>query len=328
MLLLPLQPKRPTKDKDARSLRACVVQTVTPTISDFQEVTDLELNESGIRQKHRLHLSAALETVKRMLVLRETHKGNNGKLDWLIFPELAVHPKDVHAHLIPFARAYKTIILAGITYEKILVGDTLVNSALWIIPEWSEENGLQTVIRRQGKKHLAPNEQVFRTSNGKNRIREFRPCQWLIEYPWSNASKDKPLRLAAVVCYDATNTALAHDLKHKSDVLAIPALNKDVKTFDHMAEAFQYHMFQVVIVVNNGEYGGSNAYWPSKDPHIRRIFHTHGQLQSTISFLDIDDISDYQNRKLIPQPSKDNENAGNTSNWKHPPAGLEGVVES
>lgn len=323
MLLLPLQPKRPIEDKDTRTLRACVVQTVTPKIDDF-EATDLELNESKIRQKHRRHLSAALEAVKRMLVLRETHKGNDGKLDWLILPELAVHPKDVHTHLIPFAKAYKTIILAGITYEKILVEDTedtLVNSALWIIPECSKENGLQIVIRRQGKKHLAPDEQVFKTSNGKNRIQEFRPCQWLIEYPWSNDSKANPLRLTAAVCYDATDIALAQDLKHKSDVLAIPSLNKDVKTFDNMAMALHYHMFQVVIVVNNGEYGGSNAYWPSKDPHIRQIFHTHGQPQATISFLDIDDISDYQNRKLIQQPSKDNESVDSTSNnWKYPPA--------
>lgn len=327
-LLLPLQPKRPTNDKDVRSLRACVIQTVTPTVSDFQEATDLELNESGIRQKHRRHLSAALEAVKRMLVLRETHKGNNGKLDWLIFPELAVHPKDVRTHLIPFARAYKTIILAGITYEKILVGDTLINSALWIIPECSEENGLQIVIRRQGKKHLALNEQAFKTSNGEDKIRGFRPCQWLIEYPWSNASKDNPLRLTAAVCYDGTDLALAEDLRHKSDVLAIPALNKDGKTFDNMTETFQHHMFQVVIVVNNGEYGGSNAYWPNSDSHIRRIFHTHGQLQATISFLDIDDISDYQSRTQIPQSSKDNESTGNTSNWKHPPAGLKGISES
>ena len=44
-------------------------------------------------------------------------------------------------------------------------------------------------------------------------------------------------------------------------ILAIPALNKDVKTFDQMALALHYHMFQLVIVANSGQYVGSNAYW-------------------------------------------------------------------
>ena len=106
-------------------------------------------------RKHRNHLSAALAAVERMLALRETHKGSEGRLDWLILPELAVHPKDVRTHLVPFARAHRAIILAGLTYEEILAGQPLVNSALWVIPEWSDAYGLQIRTRRQGKAHLA-----------------------------------------------------------------------------------------------------------------------------------------------------------------------------
>ena len=78
-----------------------------------------------------------------MLALRETHKGREGRLDWLILPELAVHPKDARTHLVPFARAHKAIILTGLTFEEILAGQPLVNSALWVIPEWSDTYGLQ-----------------------------------------------------------------------------------------------------------------------------------------------------------------------------------------
>ena len=73
------------------------------------------------------------------------------------------------------------------------------------------------------------------------------------------------------MCYDATNLALAADLKGRSDVYVIPALNQDVPTFDKMALALHYHMFQMVIVANNGVFGGSNAYVPYRDRFKRQL---------------------------------------------------------
>ena len=296
---------------ETRPLRACVVQTAIPAASDFQQ-TDLALNEPSFRQKHRNHLSAALAAVNRMLALRKTHEYTGGGLDWLILPELAVHPNDVHTHLVPFARAHGTMILAGLTYQEILVGQPLVNSALWVIPERSRANGLQLRIRRQGKAHLAPNEQAF--NGGSTRaLMEFRPCQWLVGYPWSGLDADRPVWLTASICYDATDLGLAADLKHASDVFVIPALNKDVKTFDQMALALHYHMFQLVVVANSGQYGGSNAYWPQTNVHSRQIFHTHGQPQASISFFEINDIRSFLDRR---------DTLGvNANDWKHPPAG-------
>ena len=76
-LILPLLAKRPTATNTKRPLRACVVQTVIPAAHDFQH-TDLGLNESAIRRRHRNHLSAALAAVERTLALRETHKRRRG----------------------------------------------------------------------------------------------------------------------------------------------------------------------------------------------------------------------------------------------------------
>ena len=311
-LLLPLSATRPTATNANRSLRACVVQMAVPAADDFQD-TDLALNESGIRRKHRNHLSAALAAVERMLALRETHTGSDGGLDWLILPELAVHPGDVRTHLIPFARAHKAMILTGLTYEEILPGQPLVNSALWVIPEWSDTYGLRIKTRRQGKAHLAPNEQAL-NGGGTPCVQGFRPCQWLIGYPWSSADGTRPIWLTAAVCYDATDIGLAADLRDVSDVLAIPALNKDVKTFDQMALALHYHMFQLVVVANNGQYGGSNAYWPRKDSLVRQVFHTYGQPQASIAFLEIDNIGAFLKRHDV--------SGANADAWKHPPAGL------
>ncbi|MYC63965.1 MAG: hypothetical protein F4X16_14240 [Caldilineaceae bacterium SB0661_bin_34] len=312
-LILPLRARRPPAMHTKRPLRACVVQTAIPADDDFKP-TDLALNEPAIRRRHRNHLSAALASVERMLALRDTHKGKGGRLDWLILPELAVHPNDVDTHLVPFARAHRTMILAGLTYEKILAEQPLINSALWIIPEWSNTYGLQIKTRRQGKAHLASKERKFKDDGGVHLLRGFRPCQWLIGYPWSDEGR-QPIWLTAAVCYDATDLGLVTDLRDESDVLAIPALNQDVKTFDNMAEALHYHMFQLVVVANNGQYGGSNAYWPrSKAPHVRQVFHTHGQPQTAISFFEIDDIGWYLERHDM--------SGANVSDWKYPPAGL------
>ncbi len=312
VFMLPLIAPRPTKFSESRPLRACVVQTVIPTPDDFTP-TDLTLSNPKIRRRHRNHLSTALAAIERMLDLRETHKGREGRLDWLILPELSVHPRDVRTHLIPFARAHKTIILAGLTYEELLVGQPLVNSALWVIPERSAAHGLQVLTRRQGKKHLSPDEEKFNT--GGVVVQGFRPCQWLVGYDWSSRLGDQPLWLTASICYDATDLSLAADLRRHSDVFAIPALNKDVNTFDHMALALHYHMFQLVIVANNGLYGGSNAYAPYRELHLKQVFHLHGQPQASVAFLEIDDIAAFLQRKV-------NAKNPNSGVWKSLPAGI------
>ena len=293
---------------EASFFRACVVQTVVPTVDDFDD-NDLTLSRRKIRRKHRNHLSAALAGVRRMLDLRSTHMEDGGALDLLILPELAVHPQDVKTHLIPFARSHRTVILAGLTYQHLVHGSPPVNSALWIIPEWSSTHGLQIRTLRQGKRHLAPIEQSLN-------VQGFRPCQWLVGFVWSD--RRRPLWLTASVCYDATDLGLAADLSSLSDIFLIPAFNKDVKTFDQMALALHYHMFQLVVVANNGRYGGSNAYWPLHEEYEKQIFHLHGQPQASIAFLEIDDIAGFLARG---ESKTENGSSGRSELWKSPPAG-------
>ena len=309
-LMMPMIAEWPTERPKTRSLRGCVVQTVVPQDKDFDNC-DITFSQPEIRRKHRNHLSAALEAVKKMLYLRKTHMEDDGRLDWLILPELAVHPNDVKTHLIPFAQKFKSIIFAGLTYEKLLDDKQPVNSALWILPRQPEEQGLQILTRRQGKLHIAPTEKKYDVDG-------FRPCQWLIGYPWSKTDK-RPLWLSGAVCYDATDLNLAADLRNESDVFAIPSFNKDVGTFDQMANALNYHMFQHVIVVNNGLYGGSNAYWPVHDNFKRQIFHLHGQPQASIAFFEIEDIGNVLDRRQLGKRGGPSEKA---PVWKSPPAGL------
>lgn len=293
-----------------RPLRACVVQKVIPNIDCFNN-SDLSFSDPMVRRCHRNHLAASLAAVRKLLVLRETHHSRDSRLDLLIFPELSIHPQDIFQILVPFARERKTVILAGMNYTEIEPNKPLINSALWIIPTQTPEGGLQIIIRRQGKGNLSPHEIATFNSNIVQ-IRPFRPCQWIIHYLWRG--EDEPLKLTASICYDATDIRLAADLREESDVYIIPSFNQDVKTYDQMALALHYHMYQMVIVANNGSYGGSSAFAPFKDDYSKEIFHLHGQPQASVAFLEIDDIGEFLNRWNTPSASP------NMKNWKTPPA--------
>ena len=318
-LILPIVAPLLDHPREDRPLRGCVVQTVTPEAHEIIE-TDLTLSAPAIRKKHRNHLSTALAAVEKMLDLRATHHKQEKRLDWLILPELAVHPCDIKTHLIPFARAYKTIILAGLTYEEVEPGLAFVNSAMWILPQLIAGRGLQIKTRRQGKFHLAKMEKAWEV---KKLVRSFRPAQWLVGYNWSTNPLADPLWLTSAICYDATDLRLASDLRERSDVFAIPALNQDVGTFDQMAAALHYHMYQLVVVANNGGYGGSNAHVPRKESHLKQVFHSHGQPQASISFFEIDDIPDMKDRRQLGKGSPIISHGNPKKTWKYPPAGLD-----
>jgi hypothetical protein len=296
--------------KGLKTLRGAVVQTTYPAPLDFRD--DLKLASGPARSRHRDHLTKALALVRQSLRLQEPGpQDGRPKLDLLILPELSVHPDDIERYLKPFARAFKTIVLAGVSFEALEPEkEELVNTAVWIIPEYSATNGWNVRSRRQGKLNLMALEDG-RQQDGHSVV-GYRPCQWIIECPASQATV-KPLRLSASVCYDATDLGIVADLRERADVYLIPALNKDVQTFDNLAIALSYQMYQLVVVANNGRYGGSSAYWPIGEPHERRIMHLHGQDQPTLGFFEISDVVEYRRGRV--------ENLPKRYSWKAPPAG-------
>ena len=86
--------------------------------------------------------------------------------------------------------------------------------------------------------------------------------------------------------------------------------NRDVNTFDTMASALSWHMFQHIVIVNSGEFGGSVVSAPYKERYLRVLKHDHGGFQAAISTIDID-LSDYQ--RMREKPSRE---------LKSPPAGF------
>ena len=305
-------------DAPERHLRIAIVQSVVPTMEDYGDPIDPQLNGQGIRFQRRSHLATIMQGVTQMLLIRDTHwtpgQGKDKSVDLLIFPELAIHPDDVNPIILPFVRQYRCIAFFGQSYHPRdrHANSPLINSGLWVIPEWSKSHGLQIKRLEQGKEYLTEEEKKAIPN-----LEGFRPVQWLIEYQWSTDAKEPPLRLSASICYDATDIALAADLRSRSDLYIVCALNKDVGTFDRMTEALHYHMFQGVALVNNGQYGGSSFAVPFRQAYDREVLRLHGQWQASIAFVDVDA------RKLLLRPSSEYDKKSPPGQFKSPPANWE-----
>lgn len=172
------------------------------------------------------------------------------------------------------------------------------------LQEWLEEPWETTLLRIVP----APKSQKWKLFEGN---------VWKQRKGEDISDKLRPLAhvaLTASICYDSTDVSLSADLWSRSDIYSVCALNKDVGTFDRMSESLHYHMFQGMLVANNGEYGGSNCYMPFSRPERRQVLHLHGQPQSQIAFVEIDP------EKMINRPNG-NEHKEPKGEWKKHPAG-------
>ena len=310
-------PYQPAQGGDQRSLRIAVVQSVIPNMNHFKEYEKQpELNVKEIRSECRSHVAAIMSGLAQQLRVRESHRSHSdrGSIDLVVFPELSIHPQDVDTLITPFVRQYRCIALVGLVYHHHTpyADSPLINSAMWLIPDWSNSRGLQIKRIEQGKAYLTQHELSLNPAP-----EGFRPVQWVINYQWcKDADAKPPLRLTASICYDATDISLSAELRTRSDLYFICALNKDVGTFDRMAEALNYHMFQGVVVVNNGHYGGTSFHMPFKSSYKREVFNLRGQSQASVVFAEVDP------QKLINRPSQDFQQLLPEGKWKSTPAGL------
>lgn len=313
-------PDNPPEGSWTIPLRIGLIQTIIPTFDDYRNnISDLEFrNATQIRNNQRRHLAAVIAGIDQMLRIRETHHSqtrfDKRLVDLLIFPELAIHSNDIDPIIIPFMRAHKCMIYMGLVYHRLYdpSNSQLINSSLWLIPEWDPKYGLQIRHLEQGKRFLAPIEiQVFGS-----RIISFCPAQWIIEYQWNSNPDIRPLRLTGSICYDATDILFAADLRDKTDIFIVSSLNRDVGMFDRMSDALHYHLYQGMIIVNNGSYGGSHFFLPYQEAYQREVLHVHGQPQVSISFVEINA------EKIINRPIS-NIHLEPPGEWKTPPAGWE-----
>jgi len=280
---LPTEVYRPNKFDNG--FRIVTVQQILPKSTDFN-TSDVELNQPRIRAKHRGHLasicSLTLKTLEAKRIADEQDKQPSA--DLIVFPEVAVHIDDQDL-LKRLADKTKSIIFAGLVFTD--HKGKLVNIARWFIPDY-RESGRQWVIRDQGKHHMTKNEIALGISS-------HRPCQHILEI---HGHSEGPFRITGAICYDATDINLAADLRDKTDLFVVAAHNRDVNTFDNMASALQWHMYQHVVICNIGEFGGSTIQAPYKQQYDKLISHVHGVGQISINTADID-LAAFRRRSKI-----------------------------
>lgn len=255
--------------------RLVTVQQLLPRGSDFTK-SDPKLETPAKKGRNRDHLARLCHIASRTLAAK-IHADDNSErpfADLIIFPELGVHPDDMDL-LKQLADITHSMILAGLVLKD--NNGKLVNVARWLIPDY-RDTGRQWITRDQGK--AFPTK--FEVGLG---VVPERPCQHIIEV---DGFEEGPYRITGAICYDATDLKLASDLKDKSDLFVILAHNKDVTTFDTMASALHYHMYQHVALVNKGEFGGSTIQAPYRQPYERLISHAHGNDQISINVADLD----------------------------------------
>lgn len=305
MYVVPVDDDQPLVD---RPLRVAIVQPMRPRRDEFDTKDPLHWTPSVLAE-HKRHLAEVCrlthQKLKTWASAGAAARGNSLEsgpvVDVVLFPELAVHPEHISL-LRRLSDKLRTNIFTGLTFLHSDKAGGVVNQGLWIIRTESTGHGRGFQYVWQGKKHPMKLEE-------KMGVKGYRPHVTLVELPIGAKTRT---RIAAAICYDATDLDLVADLRDRSDMFLVAALNQDVQTFDNMIAALHFHMYQPVVLANSGEFGGSTAQVPLPK-HDRLIAHVHGSNQVAVSVFEVD-----------PSLFKSTSTAKIAKEPKSPPAGYKG----
>lgn len=276
--------------KSAPKITVVMVQTVLPKREDFSTF-GATLSDTKYRPRRRSHLAQLATLALKQMSIRKSYleQENTSQADLILFPELSVHEDDLDI-LERLVDKTKAIIFCGLVFKSLPNAKSLVNTGCWIVPD-KRDSGRSIYRIFQGKRHMTQEETRLNIS-------PWRPYQAIIELS-STAFLKKPLRLSGSICYDATDLSIVSDLRDITDLFVVPANNKDVDTFDRLASALSYHMYQHVAVINTGEFGGTAIMAPFKERTERVLSHLHGGAHASVSVVEID-LSVYQYTRPTP----------------------------
>jgi hypothetical protein len=275
----------PVDDHEAlndRPLRVAIVQPMRPRRDEFDNKDPTHWT-AGALAEHRRHLAEVCRLTHQKLKTwasagsgKASDKSDGPVVDVILFPELAVHPEHVFL-LRRLSDKVRANIFSGLTFLHSHKAGGTVNQGLWLIRTESPGHGRAFQYVWQGKHHPMKDEV-------KMGVKGHRPHVTLVELPIGAKSRT---RIAAAICYDATDLDLVADLRDRSDMFLVAALNQDVQTFDNMIAALHFHMYQPVALANSGEFGGSTAQVPLPK-HERLVAHVHGNQQVAVSVFEVD----------------------------------------
>lgn len=212
----------------------------------------------------------------------QSARESNPSPDIILLPELSV-PLGFEKQLKRAAEQLEAIIIAGMDY-RVVTGatkPTVLNEALVIVPRRlkGKQISRQTSVRRVGKTYPAPAEdRKLNKVTGGPVLFQSHPTVWIFE-------SDELGKFGVAICYDFMDLDRVVMYRNKIQTLFILAYNRDTTSFDHMAEALSRTLFCNVVVCNCGQFGGSLAVSPFREPFRRLIYRHSGQELSNAQVL-------------------------------------------
>lgn len=260
----------------------------------------------------RMSLLEELRAKREIRHFLASLKGRTPSPDIILLPELAV-PIGFEEQLKRAAEKLQAIVIAGLDYriETAAAVPTVSNEALVIVPR--RLNGVptsrRTQVRRVGKTHPAPAERdkLLNISDASVSFHPH-PTVWIFE-------SDQLGKFGVAICYDFMDLDRIVMYRNKVQTLFILAYNRDTTSFDHMAEALARTLFCNVVVCNCGQFGGSLAVSPFREPFRRLIYRQSGQK-----------LTHAQVVKLPLAVLLDHQNGNDNADFKSRPPGFDNFV--